>query len=94
MRRKSDLKKIKCFPKSCFDIVTATFFVTSAEKSPWAKIYWVENCFTDTLKADYWKSNTLFYSTTLSILFYLFSIYTCVLLMDVFNGCSLVQLKK
>ena len=27
-------------------------------------------------------------------LFYLFEIYMCVLLLDIFNGCSLVQLKK
>ena len=30
----------------------------------------------------------------LSRLFYLILIYTCVLLLDVFNTCSLVQLKK
>ena len=28
------------------------------------------------------------------MLFYLFQIYFCVLLFDIFNGCSLVQLKK
>ena len=30
----------------------------------------------------------LFHTMTLSRLFYLFLIYTCVLLFDVFNGCS------
>ena len=39
----------------------------------------------DTLKAYFWQRNTLFYTTTLSRLFYLFYIYTCVLLMDVFK---------
>ena len=30
----------------------------------------------------------------LARLFYLFPIYACVLSMDVFNGCSIIQLKK
>ena len=36
----------------------------------------------------------LFYTTILNRVFYLFWIYTCVLLIDVFNGCSLVQLNR
>ena len=45
LRRKCDFKKAdiklshKCFPEKCFDIVTTTFFKTSAEKSPWTKTY-------------------------------------------------------
>ena len=50
----------------------------------------------DTLKANFWKRIMLFYTMALSRfsnLFYVF-IYTCVLLTDIFNGFSLVQLKK
>ena len=48
----------------------------------------------DTLKANFWKHITLFYTMALSRFSYLFYIYTCVLLTDIFNGFSLVQLKK
>ena len=38
--------------------------------------------------------DALFLTATLSSLFYLFSIYTCIVLMNIFNACSLIQLKK
>ena len=49
------------------------------------KVVNCENTFVfvkDTLKAYSWQRNTLFYTTTLSRLFYLFESYTCVLLID------------
>ena len=34
----------KCFPESYFDIIRTAFFQSSAEKSPWIKIYGMKNC--------------------------------------------------
>ena len=47
----------------------------------------------DTMKAYFCYRHTLFNIMTSSRLFYLFKVFTCVLLMDVFNRCSLIQLK-
>ena len=48
----------------------------------------------DTIRDYFCERNVFFYTTTLSSLFHLFSIYKCVLLIDVFSGCSLVEIKK
>ena len=46
------------------------------------------------MKAYFCDPHTLFSTMTLSRLFYLFQIYACVVLMNVFSGYSLIQLRK
>ena len=43
----------ECFAENCLDIVTTYSFCfkTSAEKSPWTKIYYMQNCLNTSILA-------------------------------------------
>ena len=63
MRTKCNFKKLDAtlwfeyFPESCLDIVTTYSFCfeTSAEKSPWTKIYCMENCLSTSIFTRIWS---------------------------------------
>ena len=48
----------------------------------------------DTLKAYFLLHNMFFYTTTLNRLFYIFQIYTCVLLMEAFSWMFFCSIKE